>query len=312
MKFGRRRWCASIGWLAAMALWLAPASAMAQDQSQVGEFISLIRITGVMVSIVIIAAAAFVLRLVSGLTDRLSVRFTSRRLLIQKIQSFTRFAVYFTTAVICFGLSFRIDSTTVKVIGGALGLAVGWSVQDVTKSLAASIVIMFDRPFQLGDRVLYGGQYGDIIEIGLLSVRINTLDHNIVTVPNNVVLTEVVSCGNYGQLEMQVAMTFYIGADQDVARSRELIREACLTSRFVYLDRPVPVLAKQLIIDSYVAFQLIARPYVLDTKYEKAFETDVHTRVQRAFAEEGILPPAVIHRPRSSGECGESDKSDEN
>jgi hypothetical protein len=50
---------------------------------------------------------------------------------------------------------------------------------------------MFDRPFQVGDRVSYGGEYGDIIKIGLRSVRMNTLDDNIITIPNNKVFTDV-------------------------------------------------------------------------------------------------------------------------
>ena len=105
---------------------------------------------------------------------------------------------------------------------------------------------MFDRPFQVGDRVAYGGEYGDIIKIGLRSVRMNTLDHNIITIPNNKVFTDVTSSsGNYGALEMQVAMDFYIGVDQDAKLAAELIREACLTSPYVFLARPVPVLAKQ-------------------------------------------------------------------
>jgi hypothetical protein len=117
------------------------------------------------------------------------------------------------------------------------------------------------------------------------------------------VLTNVVSCGNYGELEMQVPMTFYIGADQDLGRARELVREACLTSRFAYVDNPVPVSAKQVVIESFVTFKLTARPYVFDHKYESAFETDVHTRVQKAFAEAGILPggarlsPDTIEEP---------------
>jgi small-conductance mechanosensitive channel len=160
----------------------------------------------------------------------------------------------------------------------------------------AGITIMFDRPFQVGDRVEYAGQYGDIVAIGLRSVRMNTLDHNLVTIPNNKVLTDVTSCGNYGQLEMQVPMDFYIGVDQDVRLACELIREACLTSRFVYLDRPVPILAKQTIMQDYVAFHIKARPYVLDTKYEKPFETDVHLRVHEAFREHGVKPPAILHR----------------
>jgi small-conductance mechanosensitive channel len=123
-----------------------------------------------------------------------------------------------------------------------------------------------------------------------------TLDHNVVTIPNNKVLTDVTSCGNYGALEMQVRMDFFVGADQDIRLASELIREACLTSRYVFLERPVPVRAKQVIIQNYVAFQLRARPYVLDTKYERPFETDVHLCVQEAFRAHGIQPPAVLHR----------------
>jgi len=148
----------------------------------------------------------------------------------------------------------------------------------------------------VGDRVEYAGQYGDIIQIGLRSVRMNTLDHNVVTIPNNKVLTDVTSCGNYGALEMQVAMDFYIGIDQDVRLASALILEACLTSRYVFLDREIPVLAKQVLLQDVVALHLKARPYVLDTKYEKAFETDVHIRVIEAFRDKGILPPAVLIR----------------
>jgi small-conductance mechanosensitive channel len=182
------------------------------------------------------------------------------------------------------------------VIGGALAFSVGFAMRDLVAAFIAGITIMFDRPFQVGDRVDYAGQYGDIIKIGLRSVRMNTLDDNVVTIPNNKILTDVTACGNYGALEMQVAMDFYIGADQDLALATRLIHEACLTSRYCYLDRAVPISAKQVILQDYVAFHLKARPYVLDVKYEKAFETDVHTRVQLIFQEHKIGPPAVIHR----------------
>ena len=64
----------------------------------------------------------------------------------------------------------------------------------------------------------------------------------------------------------------------------------------MFLDRAVPVLAKQVILQDYVAMHLKCRPYVFDCKYEKPFETDVHFRVARAFREHGIRPPAVLHR----------------
>jgi hypothetical protein len=51
-----------------------------------------------------------------------------------------------------------------------------------------------------------------------------------------------------------------------------------------------------MVLNDLIAIHIKARPYVLDTKYEKAFETDVHLRVLDAFRAHGIRPPAVLYR----------------
>src|SRR5690606_15198805 len=99
--------------------------------------------------------------------------------------------IYVMASSVVIGLSVRLDSTALTVIGGGLAFSVGFAMRDLVAAFIAGITIMFDRPFQVGDRVQYGGEYGDIIKIGLRSVRMNTLDHNIVTIPNNKVLTDV-------------------------------------------------------------------------------------------------------------------------
>ncbi len=281
--------------------------ALAQDVPDVGKLAEVIRWGGVVLSVPVFVAAVIVLRIIENLSVRLSARFANRRPTIQKFESITRFVVYVLTVAVCAGLSIRLESTALTVIGGALAFAVGFAMRDLVAAFIAGITIMFDRPFQVGDRVEYAGQYGDIIQIGLRSVRMNTLDHNIVTIPNNKVLTDVTSSGNYGELEMQVPLDFYIGIDQDPKLACQLIQEACLTSPYIYLAQPVPLLGKQVILENYVAIELKARPYVFDAKYEKPFETDVHFRVLEAFAAHGIRPPAVLHRTieaapqRSSG-----------
>lgn len=276
------------------ALLVAPGVASAQDVPDIGKLAGVVRWAGVAISFLVVAGAAVVLHLVAGVAERVSTRFNSRRLLVQKLESFTRFFVYLSTAGLCIALSLRLDPTAMTVIGGALAFAVGFAMRDLVAAFIAGITIMFDRPFQVGDRVEYAGQYGDIVTIGLRSVRMNTLDHNVVTIPNNKVLTDVTSCGNYGALEMQVPMDFFVGLDQDLRLACEIVREACLTSRYVYLDRPVPVIVKQLMVNNYVVYKLTARPYVLDTKYEEAFLTDVHVRVHDAFQEQGIAPPTML------------------
>jgi small-conductance mechanosensitive channel len=287
--------------LAALAIACLPATALAQDATDVARLAEFIRWGGVLLSLLLIAGAMVLLRIVSNLSRGFGARFTHRRPLIQKAESITRFSVYLLTVLACVALSIRLDPTALAVIGGALAFAIGFAMRDVVAAFIAGINIMFDRPFQVGDRVNYAGQYGDIVKIGLRSVRMNTLDHNLVTIPNNKFLTDVTASGNYGALEMQVPMDFYIGIDQDAELAQGLIREACLTSPYLYLDQPVPVLVSQVITQHHVAVQLKARPYVFDCRYEKPFETDVHFRVLNAFRAHGIAPPAILHRNIGAG-----------
>ena len=273
-----------------------PLLALAQEAPDVSQLAGFVRWSGVVVSLVVIAGTSIIVRIVSDVSTRLAHRFAAKRPFIQKVESAARFLIYIVAASICIGLSVRLDPTAMAVIGGALAFAVGFAMRDLVAAFIAGVTIMFDRPFQVGDRVNYGGEYGDIMKIGLRSVQMQTLDHNIVTIPNNKILTDVTSSGNYGALEMQVPMDFFVGADQDVRLASELLREACLASPYIFLRRPIPVLAKQVIFQEYVAVQLKARPYVFDYQYEKAFETDVHLRVLEAFRERGIKPPAILHR----------------
>ncbi len=273
-----------------------PALAYAQDPPDVSQIVSFVRWSGVAVSILVIAGATITLRFLSGIVVRLSERFTNRRLLFSKIESFTRFFLYFATGIVVVGLSFQINQTVLTLIGGTFAVAVGFAMRDLVAAMIAGVTIMFDRPFQVGDRVQYAGEYGDIVAIGLRSVRMQTLDDNTVTIPNNKILTDVTSCGNYGALDMQVSIVFFIGIDQNIELAERLITEGILSSRYVFLEKPVVVIMKQVIKDDYVALQMAGKAYVLDTKYEKLFETDVTKRVLTAFHTHGILPPAVLHR----------------
>jgi small-conductance mechanosensitive channel len=129
-----------------------------------------------------------------------------------------------------------------------------------------------------------------------ISIKLQTLDDNTVTIPNNMFLSEVTSCGNYGALDMQVVIDFHIGLDQDLQMAQDIVREATAVSRYVFLPKPIVVLVSQVIINQYVALRLRLKAYVFDIKFEKAFVSDVNTRVLEAFKKENIQPPAVLHR----------------
>lgn len=276
-----------------------PASALAQQdegEQVFDQVIGAIRWSGVVTSVFVVFGAWLALRFVNNFVERLSEQFTARRMSFQKVGTIVQFFVYFATVALVIGLSVRFDDKLLTVIGGTFAVAVGFGVRDLVASIIAGVTIMLDQPFQVGDRVSFGGEYGDVTAIGLRSVRLQTLDDNIVTIPNNLFLTDVTSCGNYGELDMQVVMDFYIGLDQNITAARNIVNEAALTSRYVHLPKPVVVLISQVIQQNYVTVRLRLKAYVLDTQYEKEFETDVNLRVMRAFAEQRIQPPAMLHR----------------
>ena len=281
-----------VGWVFASPAAAAPA----EPEIEVDDIARLIRWSGVLTSFLVIAGAWLFLRFLRDFVERLSDRFTNRRFVFQQVATIVQFTVYVGTAVSVLGLSLRLDDAALALIGGTIAVAVGFAIKDLVASFIAGIMIMVDRPFQVGDRVSFGGQYGDITAIGLRSVRLQTLDDNTVTIPNNAFLNEITSNGNYGALDMQVVMDFWIGIDQDVLRAREIVSEAAVSSRYVHLPKPVVVLVSQVLTENHVAVRLRLKAYVLDTRYEKAFETDVNLRVLEAFSQAGIAPPAILHR----------------
>ncbi|MCA9612897.1 MAG: mechanosensitive ion channel family protein, partial [Myxococcales bacterium] len=138
--------------------------------------------------------------------------------------------------------------------------------------------------------------YGEVVEIGLRTVRLVTLDDSLVTIPNNKFLTDPVSSGNAGALDMLVQIDFHVGADQDLTLAKRLVGEALTASRFAYLSKPSVVVVSPVVLGSVAAIRLRAKVYVLDVKYEKALETDVTEQIVAAFARHRILPPALLHR----------------
>lgn len=273
-----------------LGLTLLPATASSQDMNPevLSGLSSMIRWGGVMTSLLIIALGWLALRVLKATVERLSGRFAARRLLIQKLATVVQFVVYLVVAVITIALSFSLDDRILALVGGTIAVSVGFALKDLVASLFAAVTIMFDRPFQVGDRVAFGGFYGDITAIGLRSVRLQTLDDNTVTIPNNKFLSDITSSGNYGELDMMVVMDYYIEPNQDIEKAIDIIRQCVITSKFIHLPKPVSVNISQQALAEHFVIRARAKAYVLDTKYEKSFESDVTLRVLTHFREAGI------------------------
>jgi len=267
---------------------------------------AIVRWQGVVVSMFVVAFAWIAIRFAERLLATFGATFSHRRLFFQQVQSLFRFFVYTATILLVLFLSVHMSREAIAVIGGTAALAIGFAMKDVVASIVSGIVIIFDRPFRLGDRVACEGYYGDIIQIGLRSVKLLTLDGNVITIPNSVFSTNVTSCGNYGVLNMKLFVDFFIDADCDVARACAIVHEAAAVSPYTYLTEPVKVGVSELIVGDGVGVRVRLAAFVIDTKHEKDFETDISLRVLSQFREEGIKVPATFGRALSLRESQDS------
>ena len=283
-------------------LLLMPVGALAQDlpvtpnAGNLNLIAQTINWGGVAVAVLLVIAAWLTLKFIDNLVDELGSSFAEQRLLLQRANAFFRFFVYIATVSGVVLLSFDLSEQFLTVLGGGIVVAIGFGTRDLLASLVAGVMIIFDRPFQVGDRVKFAGEYGDIVQIGLRSVKLRTLDDSIVTIPNNLLLNEISSSGNFGVLDMQIEVDFHIGVDQDAVLARRVVLEVAAISRFVFLHKPVVVNVDEVLLGTGTALRICLKAYVLDTQYEKDFVTDVTLRVQQVFRDNGILPPAILHR----------------
>lgn len=263
------------------------------DIQQLVRFVDWSRVP---LALLVLAVALVGERLVSRFLDDLGERFAERRLFLKKLKALGRFAFFAVLVAVLSSSVLTLDQQVLFALAGTLGLAVGFAFKDLLASLMAGVILLVDQPFQVGDRISFGGYYGEVTEIGLRSVRLVTLDDNLVTIPNSQFITDPVASANAGALDCMVVMDFYIAPAEDFARARRLVAEAAATSRYVYLDKPVVTLVSDQFMGERFITVIRVKAYVFDARYERAFASDVTERVKRALADAGIRAPDRAYR----------------
>ena len=226
-------------------------------------------------------------------SQRLMEKLPARRFLILQVSTLISFTVYIAGTIALVVGVLQPPKEFLFAAGGSVAVALGFALKDVAASLVAGLLLLFDRPFRVGDRVTFGEVYGEITSIGLRTVRVKTLDDNLVTIPNARFITDVVASGNAGELDMMVVTDFHVALEADLEKARNIIREVIVTSRYAYLKKPVEFAMEEVVLGYHVAIRIRAKAYVLDVHYEKAFQTDVVTRTSVLFREQGIARPAL-------------------
>ena len=239
-------------------------------------------------ALLVIVVSFFLIRGLGWFLETLAERSAARRLFFKKLIPIVRLTIWGLTIYIVLADIFKLDQRGLLAAATALGVAIGFAAQDILKNIFGGILIIFDQPFQVGDKINVGGTYGEVVSIGLRSTRIVTPDDNLVSVPNSQVVDSQVANANAGALDCQVVVDLFLPGWVDVIKAKGIAYSAAANSKYVYLEKPIVVNIKDEFKETFLT-QLKVKAYVLDTRYEFAFASDVTETAKAEFLKQGLL-----------------------
>ncbi|WP_298693600.1 mechanosensitive ion channel domain-containing protein [uncultured Sulfuricurvum sp.] len=179
-----------------------------------------------------------------------------------------------------------VETTSFVAVFGAAGLAVGLALKDTLSNVGAAVLIIFFRPFKVGDFIETSGVMGTVKTINLFSTTLTTTDNRSIIIPNGTLINGNII--NYtGNDKRRVDMVFDIDYKDDLRLAKEVIMEVLKANPKV-LAEPAPVVAVGALAQNSV--QIFARPWVaVDDYWDGMFEMTEAVKLE--FDKHGISIP---------------------
>jgi small-conductance mechanosensitive channel len=182
-----------------------------------------------------------------------------------------------------------IDLTTLNVLAGALGLGIGFGLQTIVANFIAGLIIMFERPIKIGDRIVVGETEGDVVSIGARGTTVVDNDGIAVIVPNLKFITENVINWKYSGNEVRFKIPVSVAYGSDARKVEAALLEVAKANPDI-LEKPAPSVRLMEFGDNGVHFELRAWTTTLIGKKGILFSA-LNFAMYEKFNAEGIAFP---------------------
>jgi len=156
-----------------------------------------------------------------------------------------------------------VNTSSFIAIFGAAGLAIGLALKDTLANVGAAVLIIFFRPFKVGDFIEVSGVMGTVHSINLFSTTLTTSDNRSIIIPNGTLVAGNI-INNTGNAERRIDMIFNIDYNDDLKLAKEVITQVLEAHPKVLHEPPYVVAVGELAINSV---QLFVQPWVLTQEY---------------------------------------------
>lgn len=140
------------------------------------------------------------------------------------IGTITRYLILFVGFLIILQ-TVGINLTTLNVLAGAVGIGVGFGLQNIANNFISGLIILLERPIKVGDRIEVDDVNGRVVSIGARSTIVRTNDNIAIIVPNSKFISENVINWSFASGKLRFKIPIGVGYDSDVDRVEELLLE---------------------------------------------------------------------------------------
>ena len=247
------------------------------------------QLSNIVLAVVLLASAYAVTDFLGGVIRELSAESTAISEHQEEVlRRVVQLSVYLVVALVTIGL-FTDNVGGLLVGAGFLGIVVGMAARQTLGAVLAGFVLMFSRPFEVGDWVSIGDHEGTVTEISIINTRLRSFDGEVVTLPNDEVRSgPVVDRSRRNRLRIEIE----VGVDYatDIDRAAAVVEEA-VTGIDGVAQMPQPDVVTKRFADSAVVFGV--RYWIRNPSMRKRWRTQTAamSAIKADLEAEGITIP---------------------
>lgn len=184
--------------------------------------------------------------------------------------------------------SIGLNLTSLAVVFGLLSVGIGFGLQHVASNFISGLIILFERPIKIGDRITIGDVLGDIVNISLRATLIRTIDNISIIVPNSEFITSRVTNWSHRDPKVRVHIPVGTAYGSDVPLVISSLHEVAKSHPEVMKDPPPKVWFNEFA-DSSLNFELLV--WTLDPKRRPDIISELNQAIDETFRKNKIQIP---------------------
>lgn len=180
------------------------------------------------------------------------------------------------------------DLTKLTILGGALGVGIGFGLQAIVNNFASGLILLFERPIKVGDTIEIGTDRGEVKKLGLRSTIIQTFDNAEIVIPNSDLIAGQVTNWTLAERKARLRLPVGVAYGSDIPKVLEILLTVANEHPMI-LTTPPPRALFLAFGASSLDFEL--RVWIPDFSDRRQVQSEINQEIDIEFADAGIEIP---------------------